>query len=66
MSDIPRRVLYLVVGDATPLEIAPSSAEITTEVFRLTPATAPAALEKIFAADSVAVWGEIRPGEENA
>jgi hypothetical protein len=60
----PRRVLHLVI-EGFPAgrleEIAVSSPGTTdvTEIFPLTEANAREALEKIFAADGVAVWGNI-------
>jgi len=59
-----RRVLHLVV-EGFPAdrleEIGASSRETTdlTEIFQLTETNAPEALEKIFASDTVAVWGKI-------
>jgi hypothetical protein len=63
-SSHPRRILHLVVEgfSADKLkEIAGSSPETAgvTEIFPLTEANAREALEKIFAADTVAVWGPI-------
>ena len=67
MSEIfpqSRRVLHLVV-EGFPAdrleEIVGSSPETTgvTEIFQLTEANAHEALDKIFAADTVAVWGEV-------
>jgi len=60
----PRRVLHLVIDDfpAGKLsEIVEASPETTgvTEIFQLTEASAGEALEKIFAADTVAVWGKL-------
>ena len=60
----PRRALHLVIEgfSADRLEeIARSSPGTTgvTEIFPLTEANAREALEKIFAADTVAVWGKI-------
>jgi hypothetical protein len=60
----PRRVLHLVI-EGFPAdrleEVAGSSPGITdgTEIFPLTEANAREALEKIFAADTIAVWGEV-------
>jgi hypothetical protein len=58
-----RRHLHLVLegypaeklAQVTPM---PTSGE-TTEIVPLTPATAREALEKIFAADTIAVWGAL-------
>jgi hypothetical protein len=60
----PRRALHLVIEGypADTLEkIAGSSPGTTgvTEIFPLTESNAREALEKIFAADTVAVWGKI-------
>ena len=60
----PRRILHLVM-EGFPVdglaEIADSSPGATdvTEVFPLTEANALEALEKIFAADTVAAWGSL-------
>lgn len=51
----PRRVLHLVV-EGFPAE---REKELDGEVVRLTEANAREALEKIFAADTVAVWTKI-------
>lgn len=61
MSDTPRRILHLVVEGfpaerLRELENSSPSEGSTTEIFPLTEATAREALEKIFAADTVAVW----------
>jgi len=61
-TSAPRRVLHLVIEGfpADKLEeVAKSSPGPTdvTEIFQLTEANAREALEKIFAADTVAVWG---------
>jgi len=63
----PRRVLHLVVEGFSPERIQesanPSSgAGDTTEIFQLTEASAAEALEKIFAADTVAVWSDLAAG----
>jgi hypothetical protein len=58
----PRRILHLVIEDfpagklAEIVESSPHTAGVT-EIFQLTAANALEALEKIFAADTVAVWG---------
>jgi hypothetical protein len=60
----PRHILHLVV-DGFPAErvdelCAPvANSTDVTEVFSLTEESAAAALEKIFAADTIAVWGAI-------
>jgi acyl-CoA synthetase (AMP-forming)/AMP-acid ligase II len=63
-STAPRRALHLVVvgfPEERLGEIADAAAasKDNAEIFRLTPETAKEALEKIFAADSVAVWGKV-------
>jgi hypothetical protein len=60
----PRRVLHLIVEGfpaARWKEIEGTSAgsDDVTEFFELTETNARDALEKIFAADTVAVWGEL-------
>jgi hypothetical protein len=63
-SSAPRRILHLVVEGfpAARLEEiakgAPGATDLT-EIFPLTEANAREALEKIFAADTVAVWGAL-------
>ena len=55
----PRRVLHLVVEGASAAraeETADLSKDVTSEIFTLTEANAREALEKIFAADTLAVW----------
>jgi hypothetical protein len=64
MSETPRRILHLVIEGlpaARIEEITGSSPATTgvTEIFQLTEANAREALGKIFAADTVAVWGEV-------
>jgi hypothetical protein len=60
----PRRVLHLVIEGIPEEKVAelsapgPGTTEVV-EVFSLTEANADEALEKIFAADAVAVWGKI-------
>lgn len=64
VSAAPRRILHLVVegfSTAGLAEIAkpiPGSAE-TIEVFPLNETNGREALEKIFAADTIAVWGNL-------
>jgi hypothetical protein len=56
-----RRALHLVLEgfpEERLGEVADASAD-GTEIFHLTEANAKEALEKIFAADSVAVWGKV-------
>ena len=59
----PRRVLHLVVDGfpAARLDVLTSSSSSAdvTEIFHLTEANAREALEKIFAADTVAVWAKV-------
>ncbi len=58
----PRRVLHLVVAGASAAkaeEIAGLSKDVTSEIFTLTEANAGEALEKIFAADTIAVWTDL-------
>jgi hypothetical protein len=57
----PRRVLHLVVEGFPPdrlkeLDQAAPAPSTVTEIFQLTESNAPEALEKIFAADTIAVW----------
>ncbi len=64
MNTSSRRILYLAVGGfpvATLEEMAALSGQnqITTEILVLTETNAREALEKIFSADGVAVWGEL-------
>jgi hypothetical protein len=58
MSETTRKILYLVV-EGLPEEQKP--VEDGAEVFVLTEKNAAEALPKIFAADAIAVWGEIKP-----
>ncbi len=61
-SPKPRQVLHLVMAGFPPerlAELTASSPGVTSEVLHLKPDNARAALEKIFAADSVAVWGQV-------
>ena len=60
----PRRVLHLVIGDFPAGRLAEIVEVLTPnivemDIFPLTEANAGEALEKIFAADTVAVWGKI-------
>jgi hypothetical protein len=56
----PRRSLYLIVEGlpAAQRPVVPPG-ETGVEVFTLNESNARAALEKIFAADAVSVWGEV-------
>ena len=66
MSDptAPHRVLHLIIEGFPAERVAalnapsPGAGDIT-EVFQLTEASAPEALKKIFAADTVAVWSDL-------
>jgi hypothetical protein len=53
-----RRVLHFIV-EGFPAEREAELAAGDAEIFHLTEATAREALEKIFAADTVAVWGKV-------
>ncbi len=60
----PRRVLNLVIeglSEERRKELDRIAAEpgMVSEIFPLTESNARAALEKIFAADTVAVWGKV-------
>ena len=57
----PRRSLYLVV-EGLPEAQRPvvSPGETGVEIFTLNESSAREALEKIFAADAVSVWGEVK------
>jgi hypothetical protein len=64
MSEAPQRILHLAVEGFSPEQVkeivAPAEgSDAGVEIFQLTEASAPEALQKIFAADSVKVWGEI-------
>jgi len=61
----PRHVLHLVIEGFPTDKLAeisapsPAPTEVTREIFHLTEANAREALRKIFAADTIAVWGRI-------
>jgi hypothetical protein len=60
----PRHILYLVIEGLPAerrLELEKIAQEpgVTAEIFELTEFNSAVALEKIFAADSVAVWGPL-------
>jgi hypothetical protein len=57
MSEAPRKILCLVV-EGLPEDKRPPAKD-GTEIFVLTEANAREALEKIFAADAVSVWGPL-------
>ena len=57
MSESKRKILYLLV-DGLPEEQRPAI-EADAEVLTLTEANAREALEKIFEADAVSVWGRV-------
>jgi|HubBroStandDraft_1064217.scaffolds.fasta_scaffold247152_3 hypothetical protein len=58
MSDTGKRHLILAVGERATV---PSTLIVGARVVALTEATAREALEEIFAADTVAVWSDVRP-----
>ena len=62
LSQTPRRVLHLTL-EGLPADklsgLSTTEPGTTTEVFPLTEANAAEALQKIFAADTVAVWGRL-------
>jgi len=60
MSEAKRRILYLLV-DGLPEAQRPAipSGEPSVEIFTLSEDNAREALEKMFAADSVSVWGRV-------
>jgi hypothetical protein len=61
MSEEPRRLLYLIVEGLPEAQRPPVAlGEANVEVFTLTEANAAEALAKIFAADAVSVWGEVK------
>jgi hypothetical protein len=55
----PSRALHLVVEGFPESKLAELKADDTTEIVHLTEAKAREALEKIFAADTVAVWTKV-------
>jgi hypothetical protein len=57
MSEAPRKILYLVIEGLPKSQWPPAGDD--AEVFTLTEANAREALEKIFAADAVSVWGDV-------
>ena len=64
MSDSPaKKILFLVVDGLSPDRLAQLKQSTQPgpgpEIFTLTEASGPAALEKIFAADSISVWGKL-------
>jgi hypothetical protein len=66
MSDpaSPRHALHLIVEGfpadrLKELTDAPADPAVVTEIFSLTETSAHEALQKIFASDTVAVWGKI-------
>ena len=63
-TPLPRRVLHLIVEGLSPARLEKIAGSVggagdVTEIFQLTESSAREALEKIFAADTVAVWGEV-------
>jgi hypothetical protein len=59
MNEEPRRILYLLVDGLPEAQRPAVVSGDNVEVFTLTEASAAEALEKIFAADAVSVWGEV-------
>jgi hypothetical protein len=59
-SSAPRRVLHLIIEGFPEERRRELAADTGAEIFPLTEASAKAALEKIFAADSVAVWSPLQ------
>jgi hypothetical protein len=59
MNEEPRRILYLLVEGLPETQRPAVVPGNNMEVFTLTEASAAEALEKIFAADAVSVWGEV-------
>ena len=55
----PRRVLHLVIEGLAENRLAELKPDATTEVVRLDESNAREVLEKIFAADTVAVWTKV-------
>ena len=61
-SSRQRRVLHLVIDGFPPertVELAAPTPDVIAEVCHLTPANSREALEKIFAADTIAVWSPL-------
>ncbi len=58
-SPAPRRALHLVLEGFPEEQLKEISADGHAEIFHLNGATAKEALEKIFAADTVAVWTKL-------
>jgi len=58
-SPTPHRALHLVLEGFPAERLKEISADGNAEIFPLTEANAKEALEKIFAADSVAVWTKV-------
>ena len=60
MREVKRRILYLLVEGLPEAQrpVVPADEE-GVEMFPLNEATAREALEKIFAADAVSVWGRV-------
>jgi hypothetical protein len=55
----PRRILHLTLEGFSADKLPAPSPEDATEIFPLTEANAAQALEKIFAANTVAVWTKL-------
>ena len=63
LSQPPRRILHLTLEGLSADQLtglSTSAPGTTTEVFPLTEANAAEALQKIFAVDTVAVWGNLK------
>jgi hypothetical protein len=60
MSETPRHILYLLVEGLPDAQrpVVPDDEE-GTEIFPLNESTVREALQKIFAADAVSVWGRV-------
>jgi hypothetical protein len=58
-SPAPRRALHLVLEGFPEERLKEIAAAGNAEIFHLTETNAKEALEKIFAADSVAVWTKV-------
>jgi hypothetical protein len=59
MSETPRRILYLLVEGLPEAQKPPVAPGDGAEIFVLKESNAAEALQKIFAADAVSVWGEV-------
>jgi hypothetical protein len=59
-SSAPRRALHLVLGGFPAERLDEIARADNAEIFPLTETTAKEALEKIFAADTIAVWTKLQ------